>query len=130
MRQLLAQGLLAVHGDGYGTLVITEASAEVLTGGRVVRLRREVARPTRSSKRSAPSDLPAGAAPLFERLRAWRGATARALNPGIETVVRTHNEEEAVLLAREAAGKIFFGEEELAKGMSRHVLERYGITHD
>ena len=57
-------------------------------------------------------------------------ATARALNPGIETVVRTHNEEEAVLLAREAAGKIFFGEEELAKGMSRHVLERYGITHD
>ena len=80
VRQLLAQGLLAVHGDGYGTLVITEASAEVLTGGRVVRLRREVARPTRSSKRSAPSDLPAGAAPLFERLRAWRGATARALN--------------------------------------------------
>ena len=79
VRQLLAQGLLAVHGDGYGTLVITEASAEVLTGGREVRLRREVARPTRSSKRSAPSDLPADAAPLFERLRTWRAATARAL---------------------------------------------------
>ncbi|WP_168916560.1 DNA helicase RecQ [Microcella flavibacter] len=79
VRQLLAQGLLAVHGDGYGTLVITEASAEVLGGQREVRLRREVARPTRSSKRSAPSDLPADAAPLFERLRAWRAATARAL---------------------------------------------------
>ncbi len=52
--------------------------------------------------------------------------TARTLNPGIETVVRTHNEEEADLLEREAAEKVFLGEDELAKGMSRHVLERYG----
>jgi ATP-dependent DNA helicase RecQ len=80
VRQLLAQSLLTVHGDGYGTLVLTEGSAEVLSGRREVRLRREVARPTRSAKRAAPSDLPAGAAPLFERLRAWRAATARALN--------------------------------------------------
>ncbi len=79
VRQLLAQGLLAVHGDGYGTLVITEGSAEVLSGRREVRLRREVARPTRASKRSAPSDLPSAASPLFERLRAWRAATAREL---------------------------------------------------
>ncbi len=80
VRQLLAQGLLAVHGDGYGTLVLTEASAAVLSGAREVRLRREVARPTRSARRgNAPSDLPAAAAPLFERLRAWRAATAREL---------------------------------------------------
>ena len=51
---------------------------------------------------------------------------ARTVNPGIETVVRTHNEEEAGLLERETAEKVFLGEEELAKGMSRHVLERYG----
>lgn len=51
---------------------------------------------------------------------------ARTLNPGIETVVRTHNEEEAGLLEREAAGRVFLGEDELAQGMSRHVLERYG----
>lgn len=49
---------------------------------------------------------------------------ARMLNPGIETVVRTHNEEEAVLLQRENAGKVFMGEHELALGMTRHVLER------
>ena len=79
VRQLLAQGLLAVHGDGYGTLVLTEASAAVLSGTREVRLRREVARPTRSARRAAPSDLPAAASPLFERLRAWRAATAREL---------------------------------------------------
>ncbi|AJE22575.1 YbaL family putative K(+) efflux transporter [Azotobacter chroococcum] len=53
-------------------------------------------------------------------------ATARTLNPTIETVLRTHNEEEAELLEREAAGKVFLGENELANGMTRHVLERYG----
>lgn len=52
--------------------------------------------------------------------------TARTLNPGIETVVRTHNEEEADMLQRDAAEKVFLGEDELAKGMSRHVLERFG----
>jgi monovalent cation:H+ antiporter-2, CPA2 family len=52
--------------------------------------------------------------------------TARTLNPGIETVVRSHNEEEAGLLEREAVEKVFLGGDELAKGMSRHVLERYG----
>ena len=51
---------------------------------------------------------------------------ARTLNPRIETVVRTHNEEEAMLLAQEEASAVFFVEDELAKGMSRHVLERYG----
>jgi CPA2 family monovalent cation:H+ antiporter-2 len=51
---------------------------------------------------------------------------ARTLNSGIETVVRTHNEEEAGLLEREAAGKVFLGEDQLARGMVRHVLERYG----
>ncbi len=49
---------------------------------------------------------------------------ARTLNPGIETVVRTHNEAEADMLAQENAGKIFLGEHELAQAMTRHVLER------
>ena len=52
--------------------------------------------------------------------------TARALNPQIETVVRTHNEEEAELLARDATGQVFLGEAALAQEMSRHVLARYG----
>jgi monovalent cation:H+ antiporter-2, CPA2 family len=50
---------------------------------------------------------------------------ARTLNPRIETVVRTHSEEEAVLLQREQAGKVFMGEHELAVGMARHVIERF-----
>jgi CPA2 family monovalent cation:H+ antiporter-2 len=51
-------------------------------------------------------------------------ATARALNPGIETVVRSHNEAEARLLENENAGKVFLGEHELAQSMTLHVLER------
>jgi K+:H+ antiporter len=51
---------------------------------------------------------------------------ARKLNPAIETVVRTHSEEEAVLLARENIGTVFMGEHELAVGMTRHVLARIG----
>jgi monovalent cation:H+ antiporter-2, CPA2 family len=48
---------------------------------------------------------------------------ARMLNPKVETVVRSHSEEESVLLQRENAGKVFMGEHELALGMARHVLE-------
>ncbi|MDB5895699.1 MAG: Kef family transporter, partial [Rhodoferax sp.] len=51
-------------------------------------------------------------------------ANARLLNPGIETVVRTHSETEARLLEEEQAGKVFLGEHELAQSMLRHVLAR------
>jgi CPA2 family monovalent cation:H+ antiporter-2 len=50
---------------------------------------------------------------------------ARTVNPRIETVVRTHSEEEAGLLKKENTGTVFFGEHELAVAMTRHVLERY-----
>ncbi len=55
--------------------------------------------------------------------------TARALNPGIRTVVRTHSEEEADLLRREQAGKIFIGERVLADGMSDYVIETFRKPH-
>lgn len=51
--------------------------------------------------------------------------TARLLNPGIEIVVRAHSEAESELLRGEGLGTIFYGEEELAKGMTRHVLQRF-----
>ncbi len=49
---------------------------------------------------------------------------ARTLNPSIDTVVRTHSEEEAALLERENAGKVFVGEHELALSMTQHVFQR------
>lgn len=51
--------------------------------------------------------------------------TARTLNPGIEIVLRTHSEDESQLLRRENLGTVFFGEEELARGMTSHVLQRF-----
>ena len=51
-------------------------------------------------------------------------ATARLLNPGIETVVRSHGEEEAVRLEKECGSTVFMGEEALAQAMAGHVLAR------
>jgi CPA2 family monovalent cation:H+ antiporter-2 len=51
--------------------------------------------------------------------------TARLLNPNIEIIVRTHSEDESELLTADGFGKIFFGEEELAKGMVRHIFDRF-----
>jgi CPA2 family monovalent cation:H+ antiporter-2 len=51
--------------------------------------------------------------------------TARALNPNIEIVVRTCSDEELRLLRDEGIGVIFYDEEELARSMSSHVVERF-----
>ncbi|MEH3085818.1 MAG: YbaL family putative K(+) efflux transporter [Xylophilus ampelinus] len=53
--------------------------------------------------------------------------TARTLNPGIEIVLRSHNEEEARLLEQSHAGTVFLGEQELASAMARHVIERAAV---
>jgi CPA2 family monovalent cation:H+ antiporter-2 len=50
---------------------------------------------------------------------------ARTLNPGIEVVLRTHSEEESNRLRKDGVGAVFFGEEELARGMSGHVVGRF-----
>jgi ATP-dependent DNA helicase RecQ len=92
VRQLLAQGLLAVEGD-HGTLVLTEASAEVLGQRREVPMRREPERAAPAAKSSArkvaPVELSADAAPVFERLRAWRAATAK--EQGVPAYVVFHD---------------------------------------
>lgn len=55
---------------------------------------------------------------------------ARAVNPRIEIVVRTHSEEEAALLEKEISGKVFMGEHELAIAATRYVLGRYALGAD
>ncbi|GAA1613792.1 MULTISPECIES: DNA helicase RecQ [Kribbella] len=92
IRQLLASRLLAVEGD-YGTLVLTEDSGEVLGRRREVMMRREPER-IRSKSRSSGSkkaavDLPPESAPVFERLRAWRGAVAK--EQGVPAYVIFHD---------------------------------------
>jgi ATP-dependent DNA helicase RecQ len=78
-RQLLAQGLLATQGE-YGTLTVTDAASDVLSGRRTVMLRTEPERAPRSrGVKAAPAaaDLEPVQAELFEALRAWRAGEAR-----------------------------------------------------
>ena len=51
--------------------------------------------------------------------------TARTLNPDIEIVLRTRSEDETKLLRKDNIGTVFFGEEELAKSMTYHILDRF-----
>lgn len=47
---------------------------------------------------------------------------ARTLNPTIEAIVRSHNEEEARLIESECGCRVFLGESEIANAMTQHVL--------
>ncbi|MFF3516376.1 DNA helicase RecQ [Streptomyces sp. NPDC002573] len=96
VRQLLAQGLLAVEGE-YGTLVLTEPSGSVLRREREVPLRKEPARPAAARSSSPKSERrPKAAAelspdllPVFEALRSWRAAQAK--EQGVPAYVIFHD---------------------------------------
>ena len=49
---------------------------------------------------------------------------ARALNPGIEILLRTHSDDEAALFERERLGSVFLPERELAIAMAQRILEQ------
>jgi len=82
VRQLLAQGLLAVESD-YGSLVLTDASAEVLARQRTVDLRREPEKTPRSRTPKPAGgttkvvELSEEAQPIFDQLRTWRTSVAK-----------------------------------------------------
>jgi CPA2 family monovalent cation:H+ antiporter-2 len=48
---------------------------------------------------------------------------ARALNPQVRILIRSHNSEEAALLEHDGAGSVFVGERELADAIVREVLQ-------
>lgn len=84
LRQLLAQRLLCVDTEGYGTLALTEGSRAVLKGETTLMLRREPEKKSRASRstgaRRKPEleSLPEEARARFEALRAWRAEVARS----------------------------------------------------
>ncbi|MDH6623831.1 ATP-dependent DNA helicase RecQ [Streptomyces sp. LBL] len=102
VRQLLAQGLLAVEGD-YGTLVLTEVSGSVLRQEREVPLRKEPKKAVTSRSASgssgsgrgerkakaAAAELPEELLPAFEALREWRAEQAR--EQGVPAYVIFHD---------------------------------------
>ncbi|MER6132564.1 DNA helicase RecQ [Streptomyces sp. NPDC001815] len=106
VRQMLAQGLLAVEG-AYGTLVLTEASGTVLRRERDVPLRKEQPKPASSRGSSgssgssgsraerkakaaaAAAEMPSELLPAFEALRAWRAGQAK--EQGVPAYVIFHD---------------------------------------
>lgn len=100
VEELRARGLPAVVGDASDPAVLIQAH--------IAEARQLVI--------AVPD--PVGAPKMIE--------TARALNPGIECVVRCHNEDEAALLAQLANTRVFVGERELADAMVRHVTTAPG----
>jgi ATP-dependent DNA helicase RecQ len=134
VRQLLAQGLLAVQGE-YQTLAITEASGEVLRGQRVVTLRRDMPQPRGSGRgarvsagsasagavKLAAADLSPEQEAVFERLRAWRGATAK--EQGVPAYVVFHD---ATLRAIAVAAPSSLAELAGINGVGESKLGKYG----
>ena len=129
VRQLLAQGLLAVEGD-YGTLTLTEASAAVLRSQHQVLLRREpelAARPARARRTvtaaggTAAAALPAEAAGRFEQLRAWRAATAK--EQGVPAYVIFHDATLREIAATQPSSLAALGQ---VSGVGETKLAKYG----
>ncbi|OLT14448.1 ATP-dependent DNA helicase RecQ [Pseudonocardia sp. CNS-139] len=122
VRQLTARGLLAVVGT-YQTFAMTDAGRVAMRGEQPVMLRRDPERTTRRTRtaKAAPADLPAGAAPVFERLRAWRGAAAK--EQGVPAYVIFHD---ATL--REIATRVPGSLAELGtvSGVGENKLAKYG----
>ncbi|MBB5851416.1 DNA helicase RecQ [Amycolatopsis umgeniensis] len=125
VRQLLAQGLAAVEGD-YGSLVLTEGSAEVLNGERKVQLRREPERVAKaaarsSAKKAAAADMPAEAAPVFELLRSWRAAAAK--EQGVPAYVIFHDATLRQIATKRPATLQELG---TVSGVGENKLAKYG----
>ncbi|RFA16356.1 DNA helicase RecQ [Subtercola boreus] len=130
VRQLLAKGLLAVNDDGFGTLVLAPASADVLSGATRVSFRTEPERIAARSGRSgsgsgaraaATADLGADAVPLFEALRAWRSTTAKEL--GVPAYVIFHDATLRELATRRPAA---LGDIDGIPGIGQKKLDTYG----
>jgi ATP-dependent DNA helicase RecQ len=126
VRQLLAQRLLAVEGD-YGTLVLTDTSAEVLRREREVLLRREPERTARATKtaksrgKAAAVEMPASANADFELLRAWRGASAK--EQGVPAYVIFHDATLRQIATERPATLSALG---TVSGVGENKLAKYG----
>jgi ATP-dependent DNA helicase RecQ len=126
-RQLVAYGLLAVDHEGYGALVLTDASRAVLKGEQEVTLRRyvkpaKVRQTSRSGARTDPTDgMSSVQRGRWDRLRAWRAETAR--EDGVPAYVIFHDATLAEL-ARSAPATV----DELrgVPGIGVRKLERFG----
>ena len=126
LRQTMAQGLVDVDHEQYGSLRLTEAARPVLRGEAVLTLRR-YQKPVRQRRAPAApgsyteSSLSPAQQTLFERLRWWRMETARAHN--VPAYVIFHD-----TTLREIARAMPASLDELREvsGVGEQKLESYG----
>jgi ATP-dependent DNA helicase RecQ len=114
--------MLAVE-PRHQTFVLTEESRPVLRGECQVMLRRD---PQRQARRSRPAKaaqpaLAPEAAPLFERLRAWRGAAAK--EQGVPAYVIFHDATLREIASRRPTSLAELG---TINGVGETKLARYG----
>ena len=125
VRQLVATGLLDVDVEGHGSLRLTEASREVLTGGGRVALRKPAPsrRGTGSHARTATATLQLSRddLALFDALRALRADLAREQN--VPAYVIFHDATLREIATRRPASK---GELAAMGGIGANKLARYG----
>ena len=130
VRQLVAQGILALDPEGFGGLKLTAASRPVLQGERELRLRRDVLTKTASRRRAASpaaltadfdGEVDAVTAALFDRLRAVRKDLAA--EQGVPPYVIFHDKTLAAMaLHKPTSGEAFLR----LSGVGEKKLERYG----
>ena len=130
LRQLIATGALAVDGQAFNTLKLTDGSRGVLKGETPVQLRESVSLPADSRRRksAAKTAQPAVAAGLtdagqarFAALKAWRAEVARAHN--LPAYVIFHD---ATLAAIAALAPRSLADLQGISGLGAKKLEAYG----
>ena len=125
-RQLIAQGLLQVDHDSYGSLKLTEASRAVLKGGQTVHMRHApTGKRKPAGKRAAGplAGLDADAQRRWERLRAWRAGVAQ--EHGVPAYVGFHDATLAELARARPLSEAALGQ---ISGVGARKLERYGAA--
>ena len=123
-RQMAALGLLAVD-HAHGSLLLTAASRPVLKGEQEVPLRRapEKRKAATPKSRRIDAELTAEEHALWERLRAWRGETAKA--HGVPAYVILHD---TTLLELVRQRPQSLDAMRLVSGIGVRKLENYGAA--
>ena len=130
LRQLIATGALAVDGQAFNTLKLTEGSRAVLKGDTAVQLRESVSLPAESKRRkgSGAKAAPVVAAGLtdagqarFAALKTWRAEVARAHN--LPAYVIFHD---ATLAAIAALAPRSLDDLQGVSGIGASKMEKYG----
>jgi CPA2 family monovalent cation:H+ antiporter-2 len=104
VEELRAEGLTAILGDAASPGVLATAGA---AKARIVLV-------------ATPSGFQTG--PIIER--------ARALNPAIDTAIRTHSEAELAILEQDGVGMAIMGERELALGLAFYAFRSLGLAEE